>query len=285
MREYKAIISTNIKAESSGRVRTGIAGVFGNVDAVGDRLMPGSFQRTINNNAKRIKHLWNHRSDMMPVANILELREVSKRELPDAVLEEAPDATGGLLVKREYLKSSREADQLLELIDAGTINEMSFAYDVVRSENASYKNASGEEQKVRELHEVALFDTSDVNWGANSATIALGAKHQFGPFADLNGGQLPIGVIASQLRELASSVKSGRLDLSFDREILEFIHDTSAELGAACEKSTQHNELETPAEEELEPAISDSTSLLLKQNRDRLNRMRLDRLRRDTEKL
>lgn len=269
MREYKAIISTNIKAESNGRVRTGIAAVFGNVDSVGDRLMPGSFIRTINNNAKRVKHLWNHRHDMMPVANILELREVSRKELPAEVIEQAPDATGGLLVKREYLKSSRDADQLLELIDAGTINEMSFAFDVVRSEHVQQKNDEGEERQVRELLEVALFDTSDVNWGANSATIALGAKQQFGPYADFSGGELPIGIIASQLQTIAESVKSGRRDISFDGELLEFIHDTAKELGAVCKSQ------EIPAEEEPAPVISDDTALLLKQNRAKVNELSL----------
>jgi HK97 family phage prohead protease len=271
MREYKAIISTNIKAESNGRVRTGIAAVFGNVDSVGDRLMPGSFIRTINNNAKRVKHLWNHRHDMMPVANILELREVSRKELPADVLDLAPDATGGLLVKREYLKSSRDADQLLELIDAGTINEMSFAFDVVRSENVEQKGDNGETKQVRELQEVALFDTSDVNWGANSATVALGAKQQFGPYADAMGGELPIGVIASQFKSLAESVRSGRRDLKFDRELLEFIHDTAKELGAVCNSDLKNE----PAEEEPAPVISDDTALLLKRNRAAINELSL----------
>lgn len=269
MREYKALISTNIKSESSGRVRTGIAAVFGNVDAVGDRLMPGSFARTISNNAKRVKHLWNHRSDMMPVAHILELREVSRKELPQEILDAAPDATGGLLVKREYFKSSRDADQLLEAIDAGAINEMSFAYDVIRSENVKYKTADGETKDVRELQEVALFDTSDVNWGANSATVALGAKNQFGPYADLSGRELPVGVIAAQLKSIFESVKSGRRDLSFDRELLEYIHDTARELGAECKS------LESPAEEEPAPVITDNTALLLKQNREKVNDLKL----------
>jgi HK97 family phage prohead protease len=269
MREYKAIISTNIKAESSGRVRTGIAAVFGNVDAVKDRTMPGSFLRTINNNSKRIKHLWNHDSSKLPIAKIIELREVGKNELPDDVLEHAPDATGGLLVKREYFKNSAEAEHTLEAIDAGVINEMSFAYDVVRSQKAQYKTLDGEEVEVRELLELALYDTSDVNWGANSATVAIGAKNHLGPYADLMGGELPIGVIASQLKSLSEAVKSGRRDLTFDKELLEFIHDTAYELGAVCKSD------KTPAEEEPEPVILDDTSLLLKQNRAKVNELKL----------
>ena len=268
MREYKAIISTNIKAESNGRVRTGIAAVFGNVDAVKDRTMPGSFLRTINNNAKRIKHLWNHDSSKLPIAKIIELREVGKSELPDDVLEQAPDATGGLLVKREYFKNSADAEHTLEAIDAGVINEMSFAYDVVRSQKAQYKK-DGEEIEVRELLELALYDTSDVNWGANSATVAIGAKNQFGPYADITRGEMPIGVIASQLKSIFEAVKSGRLDLRFDQELLTFIHDTAQELGAVCKSNEPSEEVE-PA-----PVISDDTALLLKRNRARLNELSL----------
>lgn len=271
MREYKAIISTNIKAESNGRVRTGIAAVFGNVDAAKDRTMPGSFLRTINNNGRRVKHLWNHDSSKLPIAKIIELREVGKNELPDDVLEHAPDATGGLLVKREYFKNSVDAEHTLEAIDAGVINEMSFAYDVVRSQKAQYKNADGEEMEVRELLELALYDTSDVNWGCNSATVAIGAKNHLGPYADLTGRELPIGVIAAQLRDIASAVKSGRLEVTENTELLEFIHDTAKELGAVC--NSDHKNL--PAEEEPAPVISDDTALLLKRNRAAINELSL----------
>jgi HK97 family phage prohead protease len=67
-RDYKSLPFTNIKAESSGRTRAGIASVFGNVDAVGDRVMPGAFAKTIAEGAKRCKHLWNHSYQHPPIA-------------------------------------------------------------------------------------------------------------------------------------------------------------------------------------------------------------------------
>jgi len=266
MREYKAIVETNIKSESSGRVRTGIAGVFGNVDSVKDRLIPGAFARTINNNL-RVKHYWNHDHAQLPIAKILELRELSKAELPKAVLEKAPDATGGLLVKREYLKSAK-AEEVLEAIDAGLVNEMSFAYDVIRSENVKHETKDGDTIDVRELQEVSLFDTSDVNWGANSATVALGAKSALGPYDDLEMGELPIGAIAAQLKKLHQAVKSGHRDLSFNKDLLEYIHDTARQLGAVCNS-------ELSAKDDPAPVAISNTAHLLKRNRAQVNDLKL----------
>jgi HK97 family phage prohead protease len=269
MREYKAIISTNIKAESGGRTRTGIAAVFGNVDAVGDRIMPGAFIRTINNSLKRVKHLWNHSWEHPPLAKIVELREVSRTELPEEVLEKAPTATGGLLVKREYYKNDL-SDWILQAIDADDVNEMSFAFDVVRSENVEEKGEEGSGTQVRELLELALFDTSDVLWGANSATVAIGAKAVYG--GSFQAGLVPPGIVANQLAMIRDGAKAGTLDVAANADLFKFIHDTAIELGAVCNSNTDN-----PPEVEPAPAISDSTALLHKRNRARLNELRLYR--------
>jgi HK97 family phage prohead protease len=131
-RDYKSLPFTNLKSESTGRIRGGIAAVFGNVDEVGDRVMPGAFAKTLAEGAKRCKHLWNHSYQHPPIASIVELRELSRAELPAEVLQKSPDATGGLLVKREYYDVEL-ANWILQAIDAGDINEMSFAYDTIQS--------------------------------------------------------------------------------------------------------------------------------------------------------
>src|SRR5438105_1436856 len=122
-REIKALPFTNIKAASEGRTRAGIASVFGNIDDVNDRVMPGAFARTIAGGAKRARFLWNHSYQHPPVATITDLQELSRAELPQEVLEKAPDATGGLLVKREYYDTEL-SNWILQAVDAGDINEM-----------------------------------------------------------------------------------------------------------------------------------------------------------------
>src|SRR5262249_43486080 len=162
-----------IKAQSSGRIRAGIASVFGNVDDVNDRVMPGAFQQTIAGGAKRARFLWNHSYQHPPVATITELRELSRNELPQEVLDKAPDATGGLLVKREYFQNVELSDWLLQAIDAGDINEMSFAFEIVRSATVTepIDNDPENVREIRNIEEVKLYDCSDVLWGCNAATV------------------------------------------------------------------------------------------------------------------
>lgn len=226
-REYKSLAFTNIKAESKGRVRGGIAAVFGNIDAVNDRITAGAFIRTIENGAKRARHLWNHSYEHPPIASIKELRELTRDELPAEVLAKAPEATGGLLVRREYYAGVPLADWVLAGVDAGDINEMSFAYEVVRSRTLTEPEDDDPEKtrEVRELQELRLFDTSDVLWGCNSATVAAGAKV-------LN--LLPLGALASQLLMLREQLKAGRRNSDSDQKLIDLIHTTSVGLGAIC---------------------------------------------------
>ena len=225
-REYKSLEFTNIKAQASGRIRTGIAAVFGNIDNIGDRIVAGAFAKTIAEGAKRARFLWNHSYQHPPVASIKELRELSRSELPPEVLEKAPEATGGLLVKREYFKTDL-SNWILEAIDADAVNEMSFAYDTVRSATVTEPDGSDSEKtrEIRELQELKLYDCSDVLWGCNAATVAVGAK---------NLGMLPIGVIASQMALLGDALKAGRRNSDSDQKLLDLIHDTAVSMGAVC---------------------------------------------------
>lgn len=162
-----------------GRVVTGVCAVFGNVDHGSDRLHPGAFSKTISERSGSIKHLWNHGADgwdyfcTPPIANILELREVSRNELPSAVTDKAPDATGGLLVRREYLKTPR-ADEVFENLKAGVPLEMSFGFDPIKWDWETVDSGQPTEYRLRNLREVRLWDTSDVNFGMNPATSAAG---------------------------------------------------------------------------------------------------------------
>ncbi len=224
-REYKSLPFTHLKAESSGRIRAGIAAVFGNVDAIHDRVMPGAFAKTIAEGAKRCKHLWNHSYQHPPIASIIELKELSRAELPPEVLEKSPEATGGLLVKREYYDVDL-ANWILKAIDAGDINEMSFAYDTLQSRTITEPSGDGDKtREIRELVELKLYDTSDVLWGCNFATVADGAKN-------LDG--VPLGVIASQFAMYQSQIKAGRRNADSDQKLIELIHSTAVDLGAKC---------------------------------------------------
>lgn len=238
-REFKELPFTNIKAKASGRRRVGIAAVFGNVDEVGDRIILGAFAKTIAEGAPRCKHLWNHSWQHPPVAAIKELRELTRAELPAEVLEKSPEATGGLLVDRDYFKKSDLAEWILEAIDADEINEMSFAYDTILSTTITEPIPGSLEpektRNVRELRELKLYDTSDVLYGCNSATIAAGAKSL---------AMMPLGAIASQLVLLNEELKAGRRNSDSDQKLVDLIHSTAVSLGAECTESMSDDDPE-----------------------------------------
>lgn len=165
------------------RTIVGIFAVHGNVDDGGDRSHMGAFaDATTGRN--RVKHLWNHgggwfdRGQTPPIAVVKSIREIGRDELPAEVLTYAPEATGGAEVTRTYLKNDR-ANEILEGIKEGAITEMSYAYEVTK---ATFTET--EDRYIREIHGMTLFDTSDVNWGMNMATMSKKSALAALSFAD-----------------------------------------------------------------------------------------------------
>lgn len=155
------------------RTVTGIFAVHGNIDDGGDRSHPGAFADYAVNGRNRVVHLWNHGGGMFergmspPIATVTGIREISGDDLPEAVKAFAPDATGGAEVTRTYLDTDR-GNEILAGIKAEAITEMSYAYDVVEWKNV--KTDDGD--YIRDIFKMKLYDTSDVNWGMNPATLA-----------------------------------------------------------------------------------------------------------------
>jgi HK97 family phage prohead protease len=185
MSENKILFETKavpMYAKMAGdRTVVGLAAVMGNIDEGLDRIWKGAFSKTIKENGRRIKHLWQHEYWNPPIAVIKSLQEISKRELPQEVRERWPEATGGLEVEREYLSSAR-GDEVLTGISKEAILEMSIGYNPIKADMEvleEYNGAKG--VQIRNLREARLYDTSDVNWGMNAATVAAKAAV---PYAD-----------------------------------------------------------------------------------------------------
>lgn len=165
--EFKSFPS--VVKEVQGRTVTGIASSFGVIDDYGDIMHRGSFKKTIQEGRSRIRHLWQHDMKNPPVAKITGIREVGFDDLPD-VLKDVPGIKGGLEVSREYHRNQR-AEEVFENVLTGAINEMSFGFDPVKSDFGTVE-IDGVKLNVRNVREVILYDTSDVNWGANRHTAA-----------------------------------------------------------------------------------------------------------------
>lgn len=244
-RQFKNLPHFELKAAREGRVRKGIAAVFGNVDSWGDRIIYGAFAKTIAEGRDRVKHLWNHSFSEVPIAKIVELKEIGRDELPPEVLEYAPEATGGLMVAREYLNSEK-ANAVLEALDAGAITEMSFAYDVMQSSETEDSTHG----KIRELKELKLMDTSDVIWGMNPATVALGAK-----------ADMPLGLVVQNLMGYVDEMKAGRRNAGTDESLINAIHRASIDLG--CTECAGYKEEEKSVESQPAAAVLNVDTALL----------------------
>lgn len=155
--------------EIAERTVIGIFAVHGNVDDGGDRSWPGSFVDPTVKGRARTRFLWQHDAGSPPVASINYVREVPKAQLPQAVLDYAPDATGGVEVSRTYLTTPR-GDEILAGIVAGAIEEMSYAYNATAFD---FEEDEDGRRMVRNLRKVELYDISDVNWGMNPATAGV----------------------------------------------------------------------------------------------------------------
>jgi uncharacterized protein len=123
-------------------------------DSYGDVVDKGAFKKTIKEQRDRIKILWNHHFNE-PIGK------------PDELVEDEK----GLLVKGRLVLGVQRAREVLELMRAGVINEMSIGYDTV------VEKIVGEgRNRVRHLKEVRLYDVSPVTFAANPDAMIVDVK-------------------------------------------------------------------------------------------------------------
>jgi phage head maturation protease len=207
------------------RTRAGIYAVMGNRDNVGDRLANGAFTKTHQEGRKNIVHLWDHGQGeiTLPTATIDDLYEIGKSDLPDEVFAHSPDATGAAVVVRTYLDTSYSS-HLLAAVDGGAIKQMSFAYMIPKGKSEQIaEEIKGEKLTTRIIREVKQFDTSDVRWGANGATIAQ-FKSLFAP------PTLDDETLLQKLATLLTEAKAGARNSAVDATRLQQIHALLCEL-------------------------------------------------------
>jgi len=167
--EYKALPILTKEIGEDRTVRQ-LFSIMGNIDDGGDRIWPGAFAKTIKERSQRVKVLWQHDSYMPPVGVPVSLEEIGRSDLPDAVKEQFPDATGALLGVVKYLQTPR-GDEILEGIRDGAITENSIGYDAIKFDfEEAPEGVQTWDGTIRNIREVRLWDISPVNWGMNAAT-------------------------------------------------------------------------------------------------------------------
>lgn len=249
--EYKALPAFVKSVDLETRTIVGVFAVHGNTDSYTDISHPGSFRKTIAERGDRVKFLWSH--DFWggpPTAKVLGLREIARDELPEQVLARAPNATGGVEITRQYLKTGRAAE-VFEAVAVGASDEMSYGFDPIVMD---FSEVDG--QQVRNLREVRLWEVSDVVFGANPATA--GSKLI-----------LPPELLLRHIDSFLADLKAGARHSTADTKLLNAIHKAALELGATnCkglvdEEDEKQKDIPDPAlhESRAEPAVPISLTL------------------------
>lgn len=163
----------------------GYAGVFRNKDSYGDVIEPGAFSKTIKENANRIKVLWQH-DPWSPIGKPLHMEEDNH----------------GLYVKAQVSQTSLGKD-VITLLRDGVITEMSIGYSTIKDE---WDN----EQQVRKLKELKLWEFSPVTFAANDQAIITGVKN----LDDLNP-------LLMRAQWLTNELKAGRVLSDKNRKLVE----------------------------------------------------------------
>ena len=126
---------------------SGYGAVFGNIDNGGDIIEPGAFTKALAAGWERVKILALHNDCWLPIGKPLELREDEN----------------GLFLKAKISDTSMGKDIKVLLRD-GVLNELSIGYDPVVFEF--------DEDRIRHLKEVTLWEISVVTWAMNpEATV------------------------------------------------------------------------------------------------------------------
>lgn len=146
------------ETEDGSGIFEGYASVFGNVDSYGDKVMPGAFTKSLAksfpNGGAGIPCYWSHRMDD-----------------PEFILGKTVSAVEdehGLKVRVSLDLDNPKAAAAYRALQAGAVNQMSFAYEVLDSHFIPEKGAKF--GGVNELRELNIFEVSVVQIGANTAT-------------------------------------------------------------------------------------------------------------------
>lgn len=144
----------------------GFASIFGNIDNEGDIVLPGAFTRSLAEigPGMKIPIFWEHegvRKSGLPIGHTTFLEENSR----------------GLFYRGIIVPTSKGLDVHM-LIEAGSVDESSFAFGIIDQE------ISG---GIRNLKELKITEISVVTWGANSeASVEVAQLASEHPGRDCN---------------------------------------------------------------------------------------------------
>ena len=159
--EYKDMTGTVADVDTQARKVKAVWSRMSNVDLDGDIIMPGAFTKTIAECGPRGKNqIWSlidHKAMMGCV--------IGK---PTELYED-----GDMLIAVTPILDTEVGEDILKMYQAGLINQHSIGFATIKSD------WQDQEQTVRQIKEVKLYEGSAVLWGANPMTPTLGITKDF----------------------------------------------------------------------------------------------------------
>lgn len=152
MEKKEYFVKADIKALDSDEkgVFEGYASTFGNLDSTRDIIARGAFKESLKNREPKV--LWQHEMKM-PCGKVLEAREDDK----------------GLYVKVKLATETTLGKDAYEYLKAGIIDSLSIGFRCLKSE-------WDDENEIRTINEVELFEFSLVTIPANEMATIMGVK-------------------------------------------------------------------------------------------------------------
>lgn len=150
-REYKKMQFKVEDYNEEEGIFSGYGSVFSNVDSGGDIVEPGAFTKTLAEGWERVKILALHNDGMLPIGKPVEMREDEK----------------GLFLKAKISDTTMGKDVKVLLKD-GVLNELSIGYDP--------NIFDYDENGIRHLREVELWEVSVVTWAMNQEATIIDYK-------------------------------------------------------------------------------------------------------------
>lgn len=149
------------------------------LDQGGDIVVKGAFAKTLAERGSKIKMLWNHKSDMLPIGRFTKMEE----------------ADGGLYVEGKVADTAMGRDVKLLLAD-DAIDSMSIGYMV--------NDADYNEDGVRVIKDLKLFEVSLVNFPMNEKAVITQVKNLF-DVRELENVLREVGYSNSQAKCMATA--------------------------------------------------------------------------------
>lgn len=181
IKEIKSFPALITAIDSDKGIVEAIVAVMGNIDKGKDRIWKGSFTKTITENFKNIRVLDNHNANSVLdiVGKPLEVRELSKLELPEKLLLSNPNATGGLYTKTQYAMNTAKGFDTFNLLKEGFITEYSIGFVVPRGKSdITNEEYEGKRTPVRNIREVILYEYSPVIWAMGVGTQTMNVSNE-----------------------------------------------------------------------------------------------------------